>query len=123
MKQQDSAESGARRPATALRSADRPSGDRLRGDPRADGPDSPDPERPVSAQDAPASPAADRRNQSNRVPNITSLVCMLIGLSDILSVIDSAWHRKLARSGLHKFVAVVPGTVFAVTGTAGALTG
>jgi lysyl-tRNA synthetase, class II len=77
----------------------------------------------VSAQGAAAPRAADRRNQSNRVPNITSLVCMLIGLSDILSVIDSAWHRKLARSGLHKFVAVVPGTVFAVTGTAVAITG
>jgi lysyl-tRNA synthetase class 2 len=103
MKTHDSAESGARSPGTALRAPE----------PRADGPRADGPAGPPSSQDC------LRRNQSRLVPNVAGLFCMLIGLSDILSVIIPAWHEKLRR--LH--AGVVPGTMIAVTGTAVVITG
>jgi lysyl-tRNA synthetase, class II len=54
-----------------------------------------------------------RRNQRSIVPVAAGLFCMVIGLSDILSVIVPAWHERLRR--MH--AAVVPGTLPAVAGT------
>jgi lysyl-tRNA synthetase, class II len=55
------------------------------------------------------------------VPNVAALLCMVIGLSDILEVVLPTWHERLRR--LHKIASVVPGTEIAVTATAVALTG
>src|SRR5579875_552547 len=114
MDEQDSARTGAR---SSARSA-------VAAAAREDSTGAKPPAAPASPPQEPTAPTVpDRRNQSVWVPRIASLFCLLIGLSDILTIIDSAYHRKLVRSGLHKFVAVVPGTVFAVTGTAVAVTG
>jgi lysyl-tRNA synthetase, class II len=53
------------------------------------------------------------------VPTAAGLICMLIGLSDIISVIVPEWHERLRR--MH--AAVVPGTLLAVAGTAVVITG
>ncbi len=55
------------------------------------------------------------------MPNVAALLCMVIGLSDILEVVLPTWHERLRR--LHKIASVVPGTEIAVTATAVALTG
>jgi lysyl-tRNA synthetase, class II len=69
--------------------------------------------------DAPVPAHLDRRNQRGIVPLAAGLFCLLIGLSDILSVIIPAWHERLQR--MH--FAVVPGTLLAVTSTAVVITG
>ena len=63
--------------------------------------------------------SVDRRNLRNTVPNVTGLLSMLIGLSDIISVIVPDWQERLRR--MH--ATVVPGTLVAVTGTAVVITG
>jgi len=61
----------------------------------------------------------DRDNQRSRVPSVAGLFCMLIGLSDIISVIVPAWHERLRR--MH--AALVPGTLPALASTAMVITG
>jgi lysyl-tRNA synthetase, class II len=55
------------------------------------------------------------------VPATAGLFCMLIGISDILSVIIPAWHRRLTK--FHRIVQFVPGTEVAVATTAIVVTG
>jgi lysyl-tRNA synthetase, class II len=62
-----------------------------------------------------------RRSQRSIVPRVAALFCMLIGLSDILSVIIPAWHERLRK--LHKLTEILPGTMLAFTGTAIVITG
>jgi lysyl-tRNA synthetase class 2 len=52
-----------------------------------------------------------------RVPWLASLVCLLIGLADVLAVFPD-WHEKLYRIN-----ALLPGTVTDVTRSAGVITG
>jgi lysyl-tRNA synthetase, class II len=104
MNDQDSARSGAPHPGTAV--GDAP--------PRAAQRTS-DPEGESSSQ------GPDRRNLSRKVPNIAGLFCMLIGVSDILSVIIPAWHERLQR--MHRIAGVVPGTAIALDSTAIVITG
>jgi len=125
MKEQDSVDSGARRArTTALRAAGPPAS--------ATPPDGPDPGDGSGAQPEQGMQSVpetvipqirDRRNQSNLVPTVAALFALLIGLSDILSVIDSAWKRQLVHSRLHRIAIVMPGTDVAVTGTAEVITG
>jgi lysyl-tRNA synthetase, class II len=91
--------------------------------------------QPVPAQARPAEPEPDdgpddgqgarelrdRRSQTKLVPRVASLCCMLIGLSDILSVIIPAWHERLRK--MHGITEVLPGTMLAFTGTAIVITG
>jgi lysyl-tRNA synthetase, class II len=109
MKEQDPAEAGARPPGTALRAAEPRA-----AEPRAAG-------RSADPAGPPAQTPPDRRNLTRLVPNLASLVCMLVGLSDILEVIIPAYHEKLRK--LHKFASVVPGTDVALTATAVVITG
>ena len=102
MNERDSADIGSRRSSLTLgdggpRSAVLPAG----------------PDAPVPAHHL------DRRNQRSIVPLAAGLFCLLIGLSDILSVIIPAWHERLQR--MH--FAVVPGTLLALTSTAVVITG
>jgi lysyl-tRNA synthetase, class II len=103
MNENDSAESGAPSPGPRLGAAAPRVAERVR--PPADAPPSP----------------PERRNLSRAVPRIAGLFCMLIGLSDILSVILPAWHERLQR--LHRFAGMVPGTEIAVDSTAIVITG
>src|SRR5579859_893894 len=110
MKEQDSVDSGARRArTTALRAAGPPAS--------ATPPDGPDPGDGSGAQPEQGMQSVpetvipqirDRRNQSNLVPTVAALFALLIGLSDILSVIDSAWKRQLVHSRLHRIAIVMP---------------
>ena len=102
MTRQDSADIRLHRAAVALRGEE----------PRADE-QPPEPERPAAAH------GADRRNQRNLVPNAAWLFSLLIGLSDIISVILPEWREKLR--SMH--AAVVPGTLTAVASTALVITG
>jgi lysyl-tRNA synthetase, class II len=104
MNEQGPAESGARPPGTALRAVA----------PRAG-------ERSAGPQEPEFSRRQDRRHLSRAVPRIAGLFCMLIGLSDILSVVIPAWHAKLRR--FHRIVQFVPGTEVAVASTAIVITG
>ena len=121
----DPVESGTHRPGTALRATEpRPSRSRA----PASGPAGPQSAGPAAASldrgaEQPGTPPQrpDRRNLSRVVPNVAGLLCLLIGLSDILEVINPAWHERLQR--LHRIASVVPGTEIAVTGTAVAITG
>jgi lysyl-tRNA synthetase, class II len=90
-----------RRPALTL-------GDGLRTGGRPAGPGVPAPPQ-----------RSGRRNQRSLVPTAAGLFCMVIGLSDILSVIVPAWHERLRR--MH--AGVVPGTLPAVAGTAVVISG
>ena len=97
MKKYDSADVGVQRPAVTLTGGD------------------PSPGKPSAGPGVPAFQRdVDRRNLRNRVPVVTGLLAMLIGLSDIVSVIVPDWQERLRR--MH--AAVVPGTLVAVTGTA-----
>ena len=60
-----------------------------------------------------------RRNQRTIVPAAAGLFCMLIGLSDIISVIVPEWHERLRR--MH--AALVPGTLPAVASAAAVIIG
>ncbi len=95
---------GARRPALTL------DGGLRAGEYPAEpaGPGGPAPPHPI-----------DRRNQRSRVPTVAGLFCMLIGLSDIISIILPAWHERLRR--MH--AALVPGTLPALASTAMVITG
>ena len=79
-------------------------------------------ERPAvpAASSVPASPRrSGRRDQRSIVPTAAGLFCMVIGLSDIISVAVPAWHERLRR--MH--ATVVPGTLPAVAGTAVVISG
>jgi lysyl-tRNA synthetase class 2 len=79
-------------------------------------------ERPAApaASSVPASPRrSGRRDQRSIVPTAAGLFCMIIGVSDIISVIVPAWHERLRR--MH--ATVVPGTLPAVAGTAVVISG
>jgi lysyl-tRNA synthetase, class II len=102
MNERDSADIGSRRSSATLGDG----GPRFAGQPA--GPDVPVPAHQL-----------DRRNQRRIVPLAAGLFCLLIGLSDILSVIIPAWHERLRR--MH--FAVVPGTLLAVTSTAVVISG
>src|SRR5580700_8369713 len=104
MNEQEPAESGARLRGTTLRAAA----------PRVG-------ERPGGTQEPDLPQDRDRRNLSRAVPRIAGLFCMLIGVSDILSVVIPAWHNRLRR--FHRIVQFVPGTELAVASTAIAITG
>jgi lysyl-tRNA synthetase class 2 len=99
MNKHDSAESGVSPPVTALPAA---------------GP-------AQQAASLPPPQPADRRNLTRLVPNTAALLCMIIGISDILSVINPAWHRRLDK--FHRLVQYVPGTEIAVATTAIVITG
>ncbi|MBO0803923.1 MAG: DUF2156 domain-containing protein [Nocardiopsaceae bacterium] len=60
------------------------------------------------------------RNSRRRawVPLLTSLFCLLIGLSDILAVFKPEWHQKL-----HRINALVPGTLTNVAHSADVIIG
>jgi lysyl-tRNA synthetase class 2 len=95
MSKHDPPDVGVRRPAVTL-------GGGLRTGEHPGGPGVPAPPQ-----------RSGRRNQRSIVPVAAGLFCMVIGLSDILSVIVPAWHERLRR--MH--AAVVPGTLPAVAGT------
>jgi lysyl-tRNA synthetase, class II len=65
----------------------------------------------------PASGHGTRRRRA-WVPGITSLLCFLVGLSDVLAVLRPDWHNKL-----HGVNAFVPGTVTNVTRSADVIIG
>ena len=52
------------------------------------------------------------------IPGIASLLCLLIGLSDILAIFKPDWHAKL-----HRINAFVPGTLTNVTRSADVIIG
>ena len=52
------------------------------------------------------------------VPGIASLLCLLIGLSDVLAIFKPAWHARL-----HNVNAFVPGTLTNVTRSADVIIG
>jgi lysyl-tRNA synthetase, class II len=52
------------------------------------------------------------------VPGIASLLCLIIGLSDVLAIFKPAWHAKL-----HNVNAFVPGTLTNVTRSADVIIG
>src|SRR6201982_1671865 len=52
------------------------------------------------------------------VPAIASLLCLLIGLSDVLAIFKPAWHARL-----HNVNAFVPGTLTNVTRSADVIIG
>jgi lysyl-tRNA synthetase, class II len=59
----------------------------------------------------PAGPG-DRRRRS-WIPGVAALLCLLIGLSDVVAVFKPEWHERL-----HKLNAFVPGTLTNVTHSA-----
>src|SRR5215472_17801605 len=52
------------------------------------------------------------------VPGIAALLCLLIGLSDVLAIFKPAWHAKL-----HRLNAFLPGTLTNVTRSADVIIG
>ncbi|HEY3735328.1 MAG TPA: phosphatidylglycerol lysyltransferase domain-containing protein [Streptosporangiaceae bacterium] len=108
MNERDAAESSAQLSASALRA-----------DSRIDDAVHPADQADQAAPGGP--PCPDRRNQRSFVPATAGLLCMLIGLSDILEIIIPAYDERLRR--LHRFTEVVPGTEIAVTGTVVAIIG
>src|SRR5215468_2887221 len=52
------------------------------------------------------------------VPRVAALLCLLIGLSDVLAIFKPAWHAKL-----HRLNAFVPGTLTNVTRSADVIIG
>src|SRR6516162_4757455 len=52
------------------------------------------------------------------VPGLAALLCLLIGLSDVLAIFKPAWHAKL-----HRLNAFVPGTLTNVTRSADVIIG
>jgi lysyl-tRNA synthetase class 2 len=61
---------------------------------------------------------ADRRAQRRWVPFLASVLCLLIGLSDVLAIFAPAWHEKLDRINHY-----VPGMLTDVTRTADVIVG
>jgi lysyl-tRNA synthetase, class II len=101
MNKHDPPDTGLHRPALTLGGDSRTGGHPV-------GPGVPDP-----------SHRADRRKQRRIVPIAAGLFCMVIGLSDVISVILPSWHERLRR--MH--AAFVPGTLPAVAGTAVVISG
>jgi lysyl-tRNA synthetase class 2 len=64
----------------------------------------------------PAGPE-DRRRRA-WIPGIAALLCLLIGLSDVLAVLKPEWHERL-----HRLNAFVPGTLTNVTRSADVIIG
>jgi lysyl-tRNA synthetase class 2 len=100
----------------------------LSGGPRGSGTVSPDKRLSMSESNATASagrggrPSA-RRGHADRkrrawVPGVASLLCLLIGLSDILAIFKPEWHEKL-----HRINAFVPGTLTNVAHSADVIIG
>ncbi len=67
-----------------------------------------------------AGPPPGRKYQRRRawIPDVAALVCLLIGLSDVLAVLRPGLHEKL-----HKINAFVPGTLTNVTRSADVIIG
>jgi lysyl-tRNA synthetase, class II len=61
---------------------------------------------------------ADRRGERRWVPFVAGLLCLAIGLSDVLAIFAPAWHEKLDR--INHFV---PGMLTDVTRTADVIVG
>jgi lysyl-tRNA synthetase class 2 len=63
-------------------------------------------------------PARGIRRHRAWIPGIASLLCLLIGLSDVLNIFKPDWHRRL-----HGLNAFVPGTLTNVTRSADVIIG
>src|SRR5579875_3172554 len=61
---------------------------------------------------------AERRRQRRWVPATAALLCMLIGLSDVLAIFEPEWYETL-----HKINAYVPGTLTNVARSADVIVG
>jgi lysyl-tRNA synthetase, class II len=122
MKDQENADSGTPRPEAGPGGHGRHPADPTAGKPRAASLTQPRPAMPEPDDEGQDSQRLrERRSQSSLVPRAAALFCMLIGLSDILSVIIPAWHERLRK--LHKLAEILPGTALALTGTAIVITG
>lgn len=110
MKRNDSAEIGVQRPAVAVTGDDPSPGEQPAGSAFW---------RSLDRR------GVDRRNLRPIVPAAAGLLCLFIGLSDIISIILPEWQERLR--SMHRITAVVPGTMFptgtAVAGTAVVITG
>ncbi len=67
---------------------------------------------------ASAAPEGSRRKSLTWIPSVAALLTFLVGLSDVLAVFKPDWHERL-----HKFSAVVPGTLTNVTRTSDVIVG
>jgi lysyl-tRNA synthetase class 2 len=67
---------------------------------------------------ASAAPEGSKRKPLTLIPSVAALLTFLIGLSDVLAVFKPDWHERL-----HKFSAVVPGTLYNVTRTSDVIVG
>ena len=67
---------------------------------------------------ASAAPEGSRRKPLTWIPSVAALLTFLVGLSDVLAVFKPDWHERL-----HKFSAVVPGTLTNVTRTSDVIVG
>ena len=63
-------------------------------------------------------PARDGARRRAWVPGVAALLCMLIGLSDVLAIFKPSWHARL-----HRVNAFVPGTLTNVTRSADVIIG
>ncbi len=115
MKQYESADVSVHRPAEALAAGD--------DDPNPGG-------QPAGAGIQAFWRGLDRRGVDRRdlrpiVPRAAGLLALVIGLSDIISIILPEWQEKLR--SMHRFASAVPGTMFptgnAVAGTAVVISG
>ena len=70
------------------------------------------------SEHASAAPESSRRKPLTWIPGVAALVTFLVGLSDVLAVFKPDWHERL-----HKFSAVVPGTLTNVTRTSDVIVG
>jgi lysyl-tRNA synthetase, class II len=61
---------------------------------------------------------AARRGQRRWVPLVASLLCLLIGLSDVLAIFSPGFHARL-----HRINSYVPGTLYNVTRSADVIVG
>jgi lysyl-tRNA synthetase class 2 len=108
MKANDSADIGVRRSAVALTSDDPTPGEQTARPPGG-----------AAFWRSLDRRGVDRRNLRPIVPRTAGLLCLLIGLSDIVSAILPEWQERLR--SMHRITAVVPGTMFPA-GTAVAAT-
>ncbi|MBV9853955.1 MAG: DUF2156 domain-containing protein [Streptosporangiaceae bacterium] len=60
----------------------------------------------VGPANDPAGQAPGRRSRRNWVPSVAALVCVLIGLSNIVAIFQPQWHAKM-----HNINVFVPGTL------------
>jgi lysyl-tRNA synthetase, class II len=67
---------------------------------------------------ASSAPAAGGTKRRAWIPGIASLLCLLIGLSDVLAIFKPDWHARL-----HRINAFVPGTLTNVTRSADVIIG